>query len=65
MESIGILLLTSRRSYALKEGDGAFHGPKIDFDVTDSIERAWQAPVAAAQWRSSFDACKVKRVSAR
>jgi threonyl-tRNA synthetase len=29
-------------SYELKEGDGAFYGPKIDFDVTDSIGRAWQ-----------------------
>jgi threonyl-tRNA synthetase len=28
--------------YALKEGDGAFYGPKIDFDVTDSLGRAWQ-----------------------
>jgi threonyl-tRNA synthetase len=26
----------------MKEGDGAFYGPKIDFDVTDSIGRAWQ-----------------------
>jgi len=26
--------------YELKEGDGAFYGPKIDFDVTDSIGRA-------------------------
>jgi threonyl-tRNA synthetase len=30
------------RPYELKEGDGAFYGPKIDFDVTDSIGRAWQ-----------------------
>ncbi|MDF1502561.1 threonine--tRNA ligase [Roseisolibacter sp. H3M3-2] len=30
------------REYALKEGDGAFYGPKIDFDVHDSIGRAWQ-----------------------
>ncbi len=30
------------KSYTLKEGDGAFYGPKIDFDVTDSIGRAWQ-----------------------
>jgi len=29
-------------AYELKEGDGAFYGPKIDFDVTDSIGRAWQ-----------------------
>jgi threonyl-tRNA synthetase len=28
--------------YQLKAGDGAFYGPKIDFDVTDSIGRAWQ-----------------------
>jgi len=30
------------RPYELKEGDGAFYGPKIDFDVTDSLGRAWQ-----------------------
>ncbi|MFN9576460.1 MAG: threonine--tRNA ligase [Gemmatimonadota bacterium] len=29
-------------AYELKPGDGAFYGPKIDFDVTDSIGRAWQ-----------------------
>ena len=28
--------------YELKPGDGAFYGPKIDFDVTDSIGRKWQ-----------------------
>ncbi len=28
--------------YELKEGDAAFYGPKIDFDVTDSQGRAWQ-----------------------
>lgn len=28
--------------YELKAGDGAFYGPKIDFDVTDSIGRSWQ-----------------------
>jgi threonyl-tRNA synthetase len=29
-------------AYELKAGDGAFYGPKIDFDVTDSIGRSWQ-----------------------
>jgi len=29
-------------AYELKPGDGAFYGPKIDFDVSDSIGRAWQ-----------------------
>ncbi len=28
--------------YQHKPGDGAFYGPKIDFDVTDSIGRSWQ-----------------------
>ena len=28
--------------YELKAGDGAFYGPKIDFDVSDSIGRKWQ-----------------------
>ena len=28
--------------YELKPGDGAFYGPKIDFDVQDSLGRAWQ-----------------------
>jgi len=28
--------------YELKPGDGAFYGPKIDFDVTDSIGLSWQ-----------------------
>ncbi|HEX3927107.1 MAG TPA: threonine--tRNA ligase [Gemmatimonadales bacterium] len=28
--------------YELKAGDGAFYGPKIDFDVEDAIGRKWQ-----------------------
>ena len=28
--------------YKVKEGDGAFYGPKIDFDVLDSLGRKWQ-----------------------
>ncbi len=29
-------------SYTINEKDGAFYGPKIDFDVTDAIGRKWQ-----------------------
>jgi threonyl-tRNA synthetase len=29
-------------SYTINAGDGAFYGPKIDFDVTDAIGRRWQ-----------------------
>jgi threonyl-tRNA synthetase len=32
----------ARMPYDLNEGDGAFYGPKIDFDVTDAIGRKWQ-----------------------
>ncbi|MBQ6005241.1 MAG: threonine--tRNA ligase [Selenomonadaceae bacterium] len=28
--------------YIVNEGDGAFHGPKIDFHLKDSIGRTWQ-----------------------
>ncbi len=35
LEAIGL-------EYELKEGDGAFYGPKIDFDVVDALGRAWQ-----------------------
>lgn len=30
------------QAYELNAGDGAFYGPKIDFDVTDAIGRKWQ-----------------------
>jgi threonyl-tRNA synthetase len=33
---------TLDRPYEIKEGEGAFYGPKIDFDVSDSIGRKWQ-----------------------
>ena len=29
-------------TYTLNANDGAFYGPKIDFDVTDAIGRKWQ-----------------------
>jgi threonyl-tRNA synthetase len=30
------------QKYTINAGDGAFYGPKIDFDVTDAIGRKWQ-----------------------
>ncbi|HVE34502.1 MAG TPA: threonine--tRNA ligase [Gemmatimonadaceae bacterium] len=35
-------LESTGHEYELKPGDGAFYGPKVDFDVTDSIGRPWQ-----------------------
>ena len=29
-------------AYGVDEGDGAFYGPKIDFDIRDSLKRRWQ-----------------------
>jgi threonyl-tRNA synthetase len=29
-------------AYVINEKDGAFYGPKIDFDITDAIGRKWQ-----------------------
>jgi threonyl-tRNA synthetase len=28
--------------YRINEGDGAFYGPKIDFHITDALDRSWQ-----------------------
>jgi threonyl-tRNA synthetase len=35
-------LLENRIDYDVHEGGGAFYGPKIDFEITDSIGREWQ-----------------------
>jgi threonyl-tRNA synthetase len=35
MKSVGI-------EYLVKEKEGAFYGPKIDFEIKDSLERWWQ-----------------------
>ena len=32
----------AQQPYTLNEGDGAFYGPKIDFDITDALGRKWQ-----------------------
>lgn len=36
------VLEAKKLEYTLNQGDGAFYGPKIDFDVTDSLNRKWQ-----------------------
>ena len=35
-------LVAAGQPYTTNEGDGAFYGPKIDFDITDAIGRKWQ-----------------------
>jgi threonyl-tRNA synthetase len=41
-EQLRAALDRSGQAYTVNEGDGAFYGPKIDFDVTDAIGRRWQ-----------------------
>lgn len=41
-EALKSALETSKVSYHINEGDGAFYGPKIDFTVRDSLKRKWQ-----------------------
>ena len=33
---------SAKQAYTVNEKDGAFYGPKIDFDITDAIGRKWQ-----------------------
>ena len=51
-------------AYELKPGDGAFYGPKIDFDVTDSIGRAWQLGTIQLDYARA-GALRPRRTSAR
>ena len=43
-EAVLTACLDSREgvNFTIKPGDGAFYGPKIDFDVHDALDRAWQ-----------------------
>jgi threonyl-tRNA synthetase len=40
--SLKLALDNAGQAYTVNAGDGAFYGPKIDFDVTDAIGRKWQ-----------------------
>lgn len=41
-ESLKQALELNRINYKLKEGEGAFYGPKIDIQIKDAIGRSWQ-----------------------
>jgi len=36
------VLKKSKMKFEIKKGEGAFYGPKIDFDIEDSLGRKWQ-----------------------
>ncbi len=35
-------LAKNKLDYEIKEAEGAFYGPKIDFDILDALSRSWQ-----------------------
>jgi threonyl-tRNA synthetase len=37
-------LKKAKIDYEIKEGEGAFYGPKIDIDIEDALGRKWQCP---------------------
>lgn len=41
-EALKAALKRAGLDYELKEGEGAFYGPKVDVDVEDSLGRRWQ-----------------------
>ncbi len=41
-EALKEALESEKIDYKLKEGDGAFYGPKIDVDMEDALKRLWQ-----------------------
>jgi threonyl-tRNA synthetase len=41
-EALKKALEASGHEYFIKEGDGAFYGPKIDVEISDALNRFWQ-----------------------
>lgn len=41
-KSLGKALDKKKLKYKINEGDGAFYGPKIDFNIKDCLGRTWQ-----------------------
>ena len=41
-DSLRKALDESGHEYSIKEGDGAFYGPKIDVEIADALNRYWQ-----------------------
>jgi len=41
-DSLEKVLKKNKIKYNIKKGDGAFYGPKIDFQIKDSLGRDWQ-----------------------
>jgi threonyl-tRNA synthetase len=38
------------KDFVLAPGDGAFYGPKLEFDITDALGRKWQCGTVQVDW---------------
>ncbi len=38
------------KDFAIHAGDGAFYGPKLEFDITDALGRKWQCGTVQVDW---------------
>ncbi|BDG60842.1 threonine--tRNA ligase [Caldinitratiruptor microaerophilus] len=61
--ALAAALEKSGRPYKLNPGDGAFYGPKLDFDVTDALGRKWQCATIQLDFQlpEKFDLTYVDR----
>jgi len=41
-KALGEVLKKNKVDYKINKGEGAFYGPKIDFNIKDSLNRTWQ-----------------------
>ncbi len=49
--ALGAALEAAGKPFKLNPGDGAFYGPKLDFEVTDSLGRKWQCATVQLDWQ--------------
>ena len=41
-DALAKALVANGMTYAIQEGEGAFYGPKLEFKITDALDREWQ-----------------------
>ena len=41
-DALAQALVANGMAYAIQEGEGAFYGPKLEFKITDALDREWQ-----------------------
>ena len=62
-ESLNKALKEKKLNYGIKEGEGAFYGPKIEFNIKDAIGRNWQLGTIQVDFSmpQRFNACYIDK----